>query len=63
VEPTRFQKERKVKEQLAEKQFNRSWEKELEGVETYCQTQEKMEGTRRRPMFLIKRGFIIIIMW
>jgi hypothetical protein len=34
VEPTRLQKERKAKEQLAGKHINRSWEKELEGVET-----------------------------
>jgi hypothetical protein len=27
VEPTRLQKERKAKEQLAEKHINRSWEK------------------------------------
>jgi hypothetical protein len=40
VEPTRLQKERKAKEQLAEKHINRSWEKELEGVEIYCQTGE-----------------------
>jgi hypothetical protein len=33
VEPT-IQKERKTKEQLMEKYINRSWEKELEGVET-----------------------------
>jgi hypothetical protein len=47
VEPTRLQKERKTKEQLIEKHINRSWEKELEGVEIYRQRQEKMEGTRR----------------
>jgi hypothetical protein len=35
----------KVKKQLAEKHINRSWEKELEGVKTYCQRQEKTEGT------------------
>jgi hypothetical protein len=56
VEPTRLQKERKAKEQLAEKDISRSWE-ELEGAETYCQRQEKMEGTRRQPMFLM--DFII----
>jgi hypothetical protein len=55
VEPTRLQKERKTKEQLVEKHINRSWEKELEAVETYCQRQEKMEGTRRQPMFLTER--------
>jgi hypothetical protein len=52
VEPTRLQKERKAEEQLAEKHINRSWEKELEGVETYCQRQEKVEGTRKQSMFL-----------
>jgi hypothetical protein len=36
VEPTRLLKERKAKEQLGEKHINRSWEKELEGVEIYC---------------------------
>jgi hypothetical protein len=46
MEPRRLQKERKVKEQLVEKHINRSWEKELEGVETYCQRQEKLEGTQ-----------------
>jgi hypothetical protein len=51
VEPTRLQTERKAKEQLAEKYISRSREMELEGVETYCQRQEKMEGTRRQPMF------------
>jgi hypothetical protein len=30
VEPTRLQKERKVKEQLAKNHISRSWEKELE---------------------------------
>jgi hypothetical protein len=54
VESTRFQKERKAKEQLTENHINRSWEKELEGVETYCQRQEKMEGTRRQPMILTR---------
>jgi hypothetical protein len=34
VEHTRLQKERKAKEQLVEKHISRSWEKELEGVET-----------------------------
>jgi hypothetical protein len=53
VEPTRLEEERKAKEQLAEKRINRSWEKELEGGETYSQQQEKMEGTRRQPMFLM----------
>jgi hypothetical protein len=37
VEPTRFQKERKAKEQLAGKHINRSWEKELGEVEICCQ--------------------------
>jgi hypothetical protein len=49
-----LQKDRKAKKQLAEKHINRKWVKELEGVETYCQRQEKMEGTRRQPMFLMK---------
>jgi hypothetical protein len=40
AEPTRLQKERKAKEQLAEKDISRSWEKELEGVEIYWQRQE-----------------------
>jgi hypothetical protein len=35
VEPRRLQKERKPKEQLAEKRINGSWENELEQVETY----------------------------
>jgi dolichyl-phosphate-mannose--protein O-mannosyl transferase len=39
--------------------YNRSWEKELGGAETYCQRQEKTEGTRRQNMFLM--DFIIII--
>jgi hypothetical protein len=54
VEPTWLEIERKAKEQLAQKHINRSWEKELEGVETYCQRQDKMEGTRRQPMFLME---------
>jgi hypothetical protein len=52
VEPTRLQKDTKAKEQLAEKHINISWEKELEGVQTYCQRLEKMEGTRRQPLLL-----------
>jgi hypothetical protein len=59
VEPTRLQKEKKAKEQLAEKHINRSWEKELEGVETYCQRQEKMEGTRRQLMLLMQRWALL----
>jgi hypothetical protein len=55
VEPTRLQKETKAKELLVEKHSSRSWEKELEGAETYCQRQEKMEGTHRQPMFLMGR--------
>jgi hypothetical protein len=47
VEPTKLQKERKAKEQLVEKHNGRSYEKELEEAETYCQRQEKMEGTHR----------------
>jgi hypothetical protein len=43
VEPTRLQKDRKAKEQLTEKHISRSWEKELEAVETYRQRQENME--------------------
>jgi hypothetical protein len=60
VEPTRLQKERKAKEQLAEKHINRSWEKELEGAEIYCQRQEKVEGTRRQPMFLMEQWTLYI---
>jgi hypothetical protein len=55
VEPTRLQKERKAKEQLAETYINRNWEKELEGAKIYCQRQEKMERTPRKPMFLMER--------
>jgi hypothetical protein len=54
VEPKRLQKERKAKKQLVEKHINRRWVKELEGVGTYCQRQEKKEGSRRQPMFLMK---------
>jgi hypothetical protein len=54
VEPTRLQKNRKAKEPLAQKHINRSWEKELEIVETYCQRQEKMEETCRQPMLLME---------
>jgi hypothetical protein len=61
VEPTRLQKERKAKEQLAEKHINRSWEKELEGAEIYCQRQEKVEGTRRQPMFLMEQWTLYIL--
>jgi DNA topoisomerase IA len=32
VEPTRFQKDMKAKEQLAEKHINRIWEKELRPI-------------------------------
>jgi hypothetical protein len=32
-----LQKEKKAKELLAEEHISRSWEKELEGAETYCQ--------------------------
>jgi hypothetical protein len=63
VETTRLQKERKAKEQLAEKHINRSWEKELEGVETYCQGQEKMEGTRRQSMFLMERWTLLLLLY
>jgi hypothetical protein len=54
VEPTRLKNERKANKQLAKKHVNRSWEKDLEGVETYCQRQEKMEGTHRQPKFLME---------
>jgi hypothetical protein len=62
VEPTRLQKERKAKEQLAEKHINRSWEKELEGVETYCQRQEKMDETHRQSMFLMERWTLLLLL-
>jgi hypothetical protein len=62
VEPTRLQKERKAKEQLAEKHISISWEKELEGVETYCQRREKMEGTRGQPMFLMDRQTLLLLL-
>jgi hypothetical protein len=55
-----LQKERKAKEQLAEKHINRSWEKELEGAEIYRQRQEKVEGTRRQPMFLMEQWTLYI---
>jgi hypothetical protein len=61
VEPTRFQKDRKANEWLVEKQISRSWEKELEGVETYCQRQEKMEGTHRQPMFLMEGWTLLLL--
>jgi hypothetical protein len=61
VEPTRLQKERKGKEQLAEKHVSRSWEKELKGAETYCQRQEKMGGTRRQAMFLMVRWTLLFL--
>jgi hypothetical protein len=32
---------------------------ELEGVETYWKRQEKMEGTRRQPMFLMERWTLL----
>jgi hypothetical protein len=62
VEPTRLQIERKAKKQLAEKHINRSWEKELDGAGTYCQRQEKMEGTRRQPVFLLERRTLLILL-
>jgi hypothetical protein len=43
VESTRPQKVRKAKEQMAEKYINRSWKKELDRAETYCQRQKEME--------------------
>jgi hypothetical protein len=61
VAPTGLQKDRKAKEQLAEKHISRSWENELEGAETYCQRQEKMEGTHRQPMFLMERWTLLLI--
>jgi hypothetical protein len=63
VEPTRLQKERKATEQLAEKHINRSWEKELEGDEICCQRQEKVEGTRRQPMFLMEQWTLYIYIY
>jgi hypothetical protein len=41
---------------------NRSWEKEVKRVETYCQRQEKMEGTRRQPMFLMERLTLLLLL-
>jgi hypothetical protein len=41
VEPTRLQKERKAKEQPAEKHINRSWEKELEGLRPIARGRRK----------------------
>jgi hypothetical protein len=61
LELTRLQKDRKAKEQLGEKNINRSWEKELEGVETYRQIQEKMEGARGQPMFLMEPGTLLLL--
>jgi hypothetical protein len=52
----------KAKEQLEEKHINRSWEKALEGVETYCHRQEKMEGTRRQPVFLMERRTLLLLL-
>jgi hypothetical protein len=62
VEPTRFQKEREAREQLTEKHISRSWEKELEGVETYCQIQETMETTRRQLVFLMERLTLLLLL-
>jgi hypothetical protein len=62
VEPTRLQKDRKANEQLAEKHISRSWQKELEGVETYFQRQEKMEGTRRQPLFLMEGRTVLLLL-
>jgi flagellar basal body-associated protein FliL len=44
-----------------EKHINRSWEKELEGVEIYRQRQEKMEGTCRQPIIIIIIIIIIVV--
>jgi hypothetical protein len=60
VDPTRLQKERKAKEELAEKHINRSWGKELKRAEIYCQRQEKMERTPRKPMLLMERWTLYI---
>jgi hypothetical protein len=62
VEPKRLQKEMKAKEQLAEKYISRSWEKELGGAESSCQRQEKIEGARRKPMFLMERGTLLLLL-
>jgi hypothetical protein len=59
VEPTRLWEERKPKEHLVEKHINKSWEKELEGVETYYHTQEKMEGSCRQPVFLMEQQTLL----
>jgi hypothetical protein len=53
---------RKAKEQLEEKLINSGREKTLEGVETYCHRQEKMEGTRRQPMFLMERRTLLLLL-
>jgi hypothetical protein len=50
----------KAKEQLAEKHISRSWENELGGAKSYYQRQEKIEGARRQPMFLIKRWTLLL---
>jgi hypothetical protein len=53
VEPTRLRKESKAKEQLAEKHISRSCKKRWR--ELLLLEKEKMEGTRRQPMFLMER--------
>jgi hypothetical protein len=58
MEPARLQKERKAREQLAEKHIRRSWKKELEGFQIYCQRQEKMEGTHCRLLVVMGRDFV-----
>jgi hypothetical protein len=37
-------------------------EMDLEGVETDCQRQEKMEGTHRQPMFLMVRRTSLLLL-
>jgi hypothetical protein len=61
VGPTRLQRDRKANERLAEKHINRSWDKELEGAEIYCQRQEKIEGTYRQPVLLTERWTLLLL--
>jgi hypothetical protein len=35
----------------------------LEGAEIYCQRQEKVEGTRRQPMFLMEQWMLYIYIY
>jgi hypothetical protein len=40
-----------------------SWQRSTIGeAETYCQRQEKMEGTRRQPMFLMERRTLLLLL-